>query len=228
MAQDGVGPTGRWPQGPARALIIVLAVLAVVIIGVSILAGIDLRPEPGSTYGASAPPAPSESASDGQASATASLAPADTTTAATATDAPSTPQVKDVVEAGISAQSELLRAPSTDGPTTDIPSPVGLLDGPYAESVAATAVEYAAMGYRQIGTPTVAAVEVLEVDLEATPPTATVLACIDNSTTDVVDRKGNSVRNEGTPSRSRYLYTLHYVDGQWGIVNMTFPDDPTC
>lgn len=238
---DEPGRDGRITRNRLAAAATMLGLVVIIAVGF-ILGSQDESESPGSTATAAAtgsdpasgPPsvAPEATASTDSANeATEEAAETPAPVGPPPSSAPSTPDIETAVEEDLTAESALLGPASTARPTTVDPvDPVaaGLLEGPYAEAVAATAIEYEAMGYTQVGVPTIVSVEIQDVDLDSVPPAATVIACLDNSTTDVVDSSGKSIRNEATPARSRYLYTLNYVNGAWGIIQMTFPDDPDC
>lgn len=100
--------------------------------------------------------------------------------------------------------------------------------GPYAEALEARLAEFEDMGWTQVGSPTIESLEILEEHPGEEPPYVVVLACVDSSEVDIIDAQGNSLRNEGTPTRTANVYTLVQEDGTWTISEATFPEDPDC
>lgn len=100
--------------------------------------------------------------------------------------------------------------------------------GAYLRALQTQAIEFDAMGWRQVGVPAVDSIEVIDGSFDQHVGTVQVWACIDASEADVVDEQGNSLRGDGTPSRSANIYTLEYRDGIWAITHQTFADDPNC
>lgn len=98
----------------------------------------------------------------------------------------------------------------------------------YAEALALRLTEFEDQGWTQVGAPTIKSLEIVEEQLDTTPPRVVVLACVDSSDVDILDDEGNSLRNEGTPSRSANLYTLVREERVWSIADVTFPEDPDC
>lgn len=98
----------------------------------------------------------------------------------------------------------------------------------YLGSLRAQTQEFQTMGWHQVGAARVIDVVVLEHDLDATPPTMRVQACVDSSDVQIVDADGVELRGEGTPTRSSFLLTLIYRDGAWLIAQESFAEDPDC
>jgi hypothetical protein len=83
-------------------------------------------------------------------------------------------------------------------------------------------------GLSQVGSPTVVSAEVTASDPTADPPTATVLACLDYASVDVVNDAGQSAKDTAAPQRVATILDLVEKDGTWLVSKRTFPDDPTC
>ncbi|GAA1158878.1 hypothetical protein [Ornithinicoccus hortensis] len=133
----------------------------------------------------------------------------------------------DAVEAGLTAQEMALSSPSTGGqaPAAEGDSSV---TGAYLQSLMAQEEEFAAEGWRQVGAARVVDTEVLESDVDSSPPRMVVRACVDSSGVKVLDVNGKDLRNEGTPERSWHIFTLEWVDEAWLVAGETFDTDPKC
>lgn len=84
-------------------------------------------------------------------------------------------------------------------------------------------------GWTRTGTPEVISASVIDQDDSATPPTATVQACIDSSDVHVIDSAGDPLPSDPSSARALNLYTLNQQDdGSWILVSRSFPDNPAC
>ncbi|UFU05726.1 hypothetical protein [Ruania halotolerans] len=83
-------------------------------------------------------------------------------------------------------------------------------------------------GWTRTGSAVVDSASVIDQDSTATPPVATVHACIDSSEVRVLDSAGAPLPQDPSAARAVNIYTLHQVDGAWVIVSRTFGDDPAC
>lgn len=128
----------------------------------------------------------------------------------------------DTLKTVLENQGRLLETPEA---TTGAPP---LVTGAYASALEAQRAEFADMGWTQVGTPRVISLDILEEHPEETPPRAVIRACVDSSDVDILDENGDSLKNEGTPSRSASLYTLVQTDGTWSVDETTFAEDPDC
>lgn len=130
----------------------------------------------------------------------------------------------DLVEPLIEAGAELLGAPDEFDPTG--------LDTVAADTALAQAralaAEYAATGWRQVGTPVIDGVTVQEVDESSDPPRVTLDVCLDQSEVDVVDSDGVSMVDPDAPKRAINTYVLELRAGAWVVVDRTFPVDTGC
>lgn len=151
---------------------------------------------------------------------------ADTTPDAPVVDGPTGPMSSEVAEDTLAnafaGESEMLMDPVEEV------SVARSATGAYAETLALRLDEFEDMGWTQMGTPTVTSLQILEEHLEEDPPRVIVLACIDSTNVQILDDRGNELRNAGTPARSSNLYTLVQEQGVWSITNATFPEDPDC
>jgi hypothetical protein len=116
--------------------------------------------------------------------------------------------------------------------TSDEPDELPDLDqvaiGAMYEEIEATRVEFEAMNWTQIGTPTIADLRIVAPPTEAAPNDAVVEICLDSSGVRIVDSSGNDVRTTAAPARSLNIYLLRWLDDRWVAAAHTFPDDPTC
>ncbi|MGO2779507.1 hypothetical protein [Glutamicibacter arilaitensis] len=93
--------------------------------------------------------------------------------------------------------------------------------------VQASAAEYAANGWVMTGAPEIVASSVRELDEEAGPPTMTVFACVDSSPVKITTTTGTRVPSNA--GRAMNIFELQQNDDEsWVLVNMSFPDDPSC
>ena len=88
--------------------------------------------------------------------------------------------------------------------------------------------ELQAGGLTQIGEPVLVSAVVTSDELEATPPTATVLVCLDYSKVDLVNSAGESAKDATAPQRVSTILRLVKQDDSWLVADRTFPDDPSC
>lgn len=100
--------------------------------------------------------------------------------------------------------------------------------GTLLEDLQATAQEYADSGWRINGSPTVDRIEMMERNLDGTPPTFTVRACVDSSSVDVVDEQGISVLDPDRPTRSWVWYTVTSDANSWLLSAQSFGDEVDC
>ena len=91
----------------------------------------------------------------------------------------------------------------------------------------ALAAERKEQGFRQVGASRVVSTSVRSVDLDATPATIVLNACIDSSDVDVLDENGNSLKeslyNPGHPVL--HVYSAVRIDGAWKMSTHDIPDD---
>lgn len=91
-----------------------------------------------------------------------------------------------------------------------------------------TAAEYATLGWTQRGVPEVVSTEVVGLEEDAEPPTATVRVCLDFTDVDVVDSSGSSVLDPDAQQQVLQIWTLQLVDGRWVLVEQGFSAELSC
>lgn len=129
-----------------------------------------------------------------------------------------------IVAGYLSTVSEL------EADTVDVPALVGNVAGaPLVAEIEADLLELDSQGWQRTGTPVVASMSVLEQDEDASPPTATVQACIDSSDVQVLDSSGEPLPQDPSTARALNIYQLtQNEDGSWFIASRSFPSDPAC
>ncbi|MCC2314576.1 hypothetical protein [Cellulomonas xiejunii] len=131
--------------------------------------------------------------------------------------------VADSVQAALAAAGVALAAPEAAGDEL-----ATVATGDHLASLRADVEQFAAEGLTQAGQARVEAVEVVEQDVTATPPTVTARLCIDSSEVQVLDENGTNLRGAGTPPRSLNVIRLVEEDGTWKVAHQAFADDPAC
>lgn len=116
---------------------------------------------------------------------------------------------------------------SRESPTTPF-SLEEVAIGTALEDLAVAAYELAENGFVQVGAPSIYSAEVMESDQAASPPTVTVLLCLDYSEVGLTTPDGESVKDPNAPSRVPSIVTLQQVDGRWLVSERTFPEEPSC
>jgi hypothetical protein len=108
------------------------------------------------------------------------------------------------------------------------PSGDALEDAPLAgvalEAVRAQAEEFERSGWHTRGRPKVLSIEVYE----SGDDEMVIGACIDDSGVDVLDQKGDVVREGSGRRPTLNIFTLSRRDSGWVVVGSTFPPDPDC
>jgi hypothetical protein len=114
--------------------------------------------------------------------------------------------------------------------TANLDSALGSLAGETVRAeIAAQLLELDANGWTREGTPTVASLTVVTSDPDGTPPTLSVVACIDSSDVVLKDSAGEAIQGGPQPRRALNTYVLQQNDdGSWIIVSHSFPNDPAC
>jgi hypothetical protein len=214
-----------------------------IVVALSIAAGVALM-QNGSEDEASSPVtdgvpssavAPATSSPDGAAPPTSAVGSDDTSVEAPDTRAPIAGPVAPPDERTAAAAIEVLleetiaainlKPESTSGSLPDL-SQVAI--GAVLGELDATRAEFAALGWSQVGTPTIVDLRVVTPPTEQAPADAVVEACLDNSDVRIVDASGRDVRAPGTPPRSLNIYVLRWTEDRWLVADHTFPDDPDC
>lgn len=124
----------------------------------------------------------------------------------------------------ITEQHRALQAPAEP----DWGAVVAVAGGSLLDSIDVAVMEYAELDWAQVGTPELVSSTVLELQEDATPPTAQVEICLDHSAVDVVDPDGVSVLDEKAETRVKSMLTLDYVDGRWVAIAQDFADELSC
>jgi hypothetical protein len=165
----------------------------------------------------------------GTASATTDEAATATTTAPTSDPGPGRPTPVDVPE----EVSDVATESADDyvevvGDVLADPSGDALEDAPLAgvalEAVRAQAEEFERSGWHTRGRPEVLSIEVYE----SSDDEMVIGACIDDSGVDVLDQKGDVVRDGSGRRPTLNIFTLSRRDSGWVVVGTTFPPDPDC
>lgn len=100
----------------------------------------------------------------------------------------------------------------------------GLALGDFQAEIA----DFEQQGVHQVGTPMIISATVIQSDLVATPPTATVNVCLDRSDVQILDAQGTDVRDPAAPTRILTLWSMALIDGSWKLTDRTFTDQLTC
>lgn len=104
-----------------------------------------------------------------------------------------------------------------------------LVKGAYLAELQAQQQELEVNGWKIIGDAKVVSVRVGTVDTSAKAATATVRACIDTAATRTVDAKGKPMPAPAGGTRAWHIFTLaQNHDGTWAVTKHTFPNNPAC
>ena len=98
------------------------------------------------------------------------------------------------------------------------------LEGVALEAVQAQADEFERSGWHTRGQPEVVSIEVYE----SGDDEMVIGACIDDSGVDVLDQKGQVVRDGSGRRPALNIFTLSRSGSGWVVVESTFPPDPDC
>lgn len=100
----------------------------------------------------------------------------------------------------------------------------------YAAELQAQWQELASQGWTISRTPVLVSTDVVNLDADAAPPTAEVIACVDSSAVTIADAEGDPVGDpSATLPRALHLFSLVQGDDDiWRISTHSFPNDPKC
>ncbi|NDL58507.1 hypothetical protein [Phytoactinopolyspora mesophila] len=115
-------------------------------------------------------------------------------------------------------------------PGADLSALAEIAGGVAYSEVQAGVTELESVEWRQSGTVDIVEFRPGDVDVSASPASVELSACLDTADIDLVDKSGDSVRGpvDDGPSRTLHQYRVEHVDGQWMVVDHTFPDDADC
>lgn len=220
--------SSRGPRRQRAAIVAALSLVLIAVIAVVLLtrdlssssADPPASPTPGSSSSASpGTPQPSASPSATPSSPPAAPAPPVTTQGAIDDDA-----AEELVDTYVVKAAEV--APDDPRAADQVETVAG--DVMIAE-LEADLLELDSNGWTRTGTPQVVSATVLDQDDDATPPTATVEACIDSSDVHIIDSAGDPLPSDPPSARALNVYTLNQQDdGSWILVSRSFPDNPAC
>jgi len=201
-----------------RFWFIVLAASVVVVIGVTALAvAADFGSPQKVASSQAASPRPTDSASPApSAGATASSpAPIDSDSDTDATAATTLTQYFTVLD-GLSAGADAAEFEE-------------VASGAALSELQAQLLELDANDWTLQGTPTLENLTVTASDPGATPPTATVQVCVDSSDVTVIRPDGElAFTVDPQVVRALNIFSMQLIDGDWRVVEHTFPDDADC
>ena len=103
----------------------------------------------------------------------------------------------------------------------------GIGTATFVDELRATADFNHASGISVQGEPRIVNMRVSNLRLGASPQTAVVVVCLDNSGVRVVDDAGNVVQKQAH-SRTRQRFNLVRPEGRWLIDSQDFPANPNC
>ncbi len=140
-----------------------------------------------------------------------------------ATDEDLTEKTVDIVLADYFEAMDALK------PDTEVGTVSSLVTGDALAEVEAQVIEFESRDWSLEGETRYEDVKVLEADLEAKTPTATVSVCVDSSDVTLVSSDGSPVVADAAETRRAInIYSLAYTDGAWRVTSHSFPDDPQC
>lgn len=97
----------------------------------------------------------------------------------------------------------------------------------FLDELAATAEQNRRHGVRVVGEPRIVTMRASRLDLEADPPSAVVVVCLDNSKVRIVDDNGAVVQKQAH-THTRQRFALVRPGGTWLIASQGFPANPNC
>lgn len=224
MSQPDQLPRAHWRRRIILTAAAVVAVLVIVVIAV------QLGRSPGrAAAGDSSSPSDSGLQSPGTPAASGTAggsAPATSAASVPAADGPPADVEAAVARdaAAFVSKSSGVLARATEPSEADL---AALATGSAKDALVASAAEFAANGWHQVGEPTIVSTKVASFTPAANPPTLTLSACIDSRSVSVVTADGTPVRSSG--GRSLNIMTfIQSAEGKWLVSRISFPDDPTC
>lgn len=134
------------------------------------------------------------------------------------------PEIVTEVVASVDTSLDALFAPLPEGEELDLPEVVG---SSMAEEISNTQLERQDLGWTVEGTATLDDLVVVEVDDPKNPTAMTVRVCVDTDDVIVRNTAGRDMTS-GTVTRSRSLFDLALVEGDWKVQSRTFAANPGC
>lgn len=202
-----------------------MAMAAVLVVGVAVVLATrgGGSPEPGASPTDSHSPSGSTSSTTSTTPTTPSPAPSPVPTPApTASTVPKGADGSSLVAPFVSADAAARQDPAQPLKLDQVAT------GSALDDLQIQVAELTKGGLNQVGSPTVVSASVTASQPDANPPTATVLACLDYSSVDVVNSAGQSAKDTTAPQRVATILELVKQDGAWLVARRTFPDNPTC
>jgi predicted lipid-binding transport protein (Tim44 family) len=181
----------------------------------------------GGTVGVLAAQAPrTDDAARPAATATPSAVPTPDVTRSPAPEAASEDLTEDTADIVLADYFEAMDALEAD---TDVETIAPLVTGDALDEVESQLIEFESRNWSLEGETRYEDLQVLEADLDAETPTATVSVCVDSSDVTLVSADGSPVVDDPADVRRAInIYELAYTDGAWRVTSHTFPNDPQC
>jgi predicted lipid-binding transport protein (Tim44 family) len=200
------------PKRPARLRLLAIVTAALVLLGGGVwLLTSQVRPV---------------NSAGGAPTGGASAAPTPAPTFSPAPEAASEDLTEDTADIVLADYFEAMDALEAD---TDVESIAPLVTGDALDEVESQLIEFESRDWSLEGETRYEDVQVLEADLDAETPTATVSVCVDSSDVTLVSADGSPVVDDPADVRRAInIYDLVYTDGAWRVTSHTFPNDPQC
>lgn len=128
----------------------------------------------------------------------------------------------ELVEAFIAAESALRNDPQTPFELEDA------VAGAALEDLRVEALEFAANGIVQRGSPDLVSATPVRVDVEGEPQSVTVLVCLDYSSVDFLTPDGDQIKDANAQNRVPSIVTLDRLEGRWLVTERAFPEEDEC
>lgn len=158
--------------------------------------------------------------------------PASSATGASPTDSPTAGQDSVVASTVAPDQASeqlvgslLVLAPEAEERNSELSQ---IATGALLEDLTIAAQEMSEEGLQVQGSASVVAVEVMEENLDAEPPSFVFRACVDSSAVQVIDDNGQAVANQQHPLRSWTWFTVVDEGGNWMLSAQSFRDEVDC
>jgi predicted lipid-binding transport protein (Tim44 family) len=206
-------PLPAAPKRPARLRLLAIVTAALLLLGAGVWLLTSQAPRPANSAG-------------GAPTGAASAAPAPAPTFSPAPEAASEDLTEDTADIVLADYFEAMDALQAD---TDVDSIAPLVTGDALDEVESQLIEFESRNWSLEGQTRYEDLQVLEADLDAETPTATVSVCVDSSDVILVSADGSPVVDDPADVRRAInLYDLAYTDGAWRVTSHTFPNDPQC
>ncbi|GGU41496.1 hypothetical protein [Nocardioides albus] len=134
------------------------------------------------------------------------------------------PEVVTEAVASVDTSLDALFAPLPQGEELDLPEVVGKY---MAEEISNTQLERQDLGWTIEGAAKLDGLAVVKVDDPTKPAALTLRTCVDTSDVVVRNSAGRDMTS-GTVTRSRSLFDLALVEGDWKVLSRTFAKNPDC